>query len=173
MRTFIALNLPPEVKAALSSAQDAMRAAGGRGNFTRPENLHLTLTFLGEVERPRLGTVRAVLDSLEYEGFDLSLDRLGKFSRSGGDIYWAGIAPSPALSALQRELSQKLKESGFTLEDQKFTPHVTLARELRLSSDFSYALPPLRFFVGRLSLMKSERLDGKLVYTEVYGRQLT
>lgn len=173
MRTFIAVCLPPEVKKALAAAQDAMRAAGAKGNFTRAENLHLTLVFLGEVEPARLAAVRSAMDGVERAAFDAVLDRLGRFSRPGGDIQWAGLAPNAALDALQLDLTQKLAAEGFALETRTFTPHLTLARELRLPPDFAYALPKLPIPVRKLSLMESRRMDGRLVYTERYVRRLS
>jgi 2'-5' RNA ligase len=175
MRLFIAILLEERIKNELCRIMEDMRPRMRRANFTRRENLHLTLVFLGETDRT--DSIEQVMGRTEADAFPLKLDRLGKFNRGGGDIYWMGIGENPALSALHADLSAALRRVGFTLEDRRFSPHLTLAREAVPGESFdekafSQKVPQLSMPVSGFSLMKSERIGGRLVYTEIYKKPL-
>ena len=82
MRLFVAIELSDEVKDALMECIDNIKVQGGKGNFTRKENLHITLAFLGETERLR--SAKACLDLVAFPQFDISLGKQGQFR----DILW-------------------------------------------------------------------------------------
>ena len=90
-----------------------------------------------------------------------------------GDLWWAGVEPSRGLSALAESIQRALRERGFHVERRPFRPHVTLAREVRASAPLRLDVPRMTMPVKRVSQMKSERAGGRLVYTEVWGRDLT
>ena len=102
MRLFLAIQLSPAVREALLTAQDALRRQG-RGSFPPPENLHLTLAFLGEQPPARMGEISGAMlkATKNAPGFELRFDRAGRFRREGGDIWWLGAAESPELTKLQ------------------------------------------------------------------------
>lgn len=170
MRLFYAINFDDTFRAALSARTDALRTAAERGRFTRPENLHLTLAFLGET--PRRSDAANVLHRLRAGRLTLKLDRLGCFARPGGDIWWAGLADCPALLALHRQLNDALQGAGFAMDDRPFRPHITLGREVVLRGAPPAVLPSASMEVARLSLMRSDRAGGQLRYTEVAGLDL-
>jgi len=100
---------------------------------------------------------------------------IGRFRRDGGDIIWAGIGLSRDLSALHAKLSENLAAAGFVLEGRSYKPHLTLAREVKLRTGFdlagfSQSTVEIRTLVSHISLMKSERLNGKLIYTDITER---
>lgn len=169
MRLFFAICFPEEVKDRLAETVfDLSRQASG--NFTRRENLHLTLAFLGET--PRLRAAQEALSALRSSPFSLSTGELGQFRRAGGDIYWLGFASCPALSAVQEQLAGALKDAGFALEDRPFTPHLTLGRKVRPNpgfdrEKFNRSLPELIIPVRKISLMESLCEGGKPAYQEV------
>jgi len=165
MRLFVALDLSPEVKNRLLAAAGVLRAQG-RGNFTRPENLHLTLAFIGETER--VEDAVAALREVQAPPLTLTVAKLGRF----GDLWWAGAVPSPALTALQRQVSDRLRERGFVLERRAFKPHLTLCRAFRPAGAMDMAaveraLGRSSCRVDRVRLMQSHRPEGRLTYTEV------
>ena len=166
MRLFIAIGFSDEIKNALLDAQAQLRAVSSDGNFTREENLHLTLAFIGESND--LITIRRVMDRCAGEAFSLSLGGAGRF----GDLHWVGIKENPALRALADRLCKGLRAAGFPIEDRPFKAHVTLVRQLRAEKPPRLQIPRTEMPVTRISLMKSERINGKLTYTEVYGRDL-
>ena len=171
MRLFIATNFPPEPVAAFVRAQDALRRASPLASFSRRENLHLTLAFLGEQPSARVPDIREAMAAARFRPFSLSFDRAGRFRREEGDVCYLSCAESPPLLAVQRRLARELTERGFTLEDRRFVPHLTLARRVQLPPGF--ALPtildrPIDAPARALSLMLSERRCGRLVYTELH-----
>ena len=169
MRLFIAINFDDEVKAKLLRAQSALRQVAASGNFTRLENLHLTLVFLGETSPGRVGEIRRVMDAAPTRPFTLRFEGIGKF----GDTCWVGIQSNPTLAGLYNHLAQGLKTAGFPIESRPFKPHLTLAREIRLRE--STVVAQAEGFpaeVRAIHLMKSERINGKLIYTSIYEKQI-
>lgn len=94
MRLFVAAALPESWKDALDRAARALADQGVRGNFTRRENYHLTLVFLGETDR--LDDVIAAMDTVDAPPFPLRTCGVGRFRRSSGDILWVGVQAAPA-----------------------------------------------------------------------------
>ena len=174
MRLFIAINFSNETKDKLIAAQRLLKNHALKGNFTRPENLHLTLIFLGETMQSRLGTIKQAIDSIEGKAFELSTTGLGRFRRSGGDIWWVDIDGCPMLTKIYNTLADSLTTSGFVIEKREFKPHLTLAREVSLKNDENMPQKTDLFniTVDRISLMKSERINGTLTYTEIYNKNL-
>ncbi len=165
MRLFCAIPFPPDVRAALAAYQRQLREAGAAGNFTRPENLHLTLAFLGETGavRPAAKALAAAAD----RAFPLTLAGSGRF----GDVFWVGVTPCPALEALAGALQQRLRDAGFALEDRPFRPHITLLRRAALPPQLP-PLPPVTFSADRIVLFESAREGGRLVYRPVQEKRL-
>ncbi len=171
MRLFIAINFGDRALDAFEAARERLRAQAGRANYSRRENLHLTLAFLGELPGSRLADIEAAMSAAAAGAgaFTLSFDHAGRFRREGGDIWWLGAADCPALTALQSRLASELRARGFALEDRRFYPHLTLARRVFGSADPRSLLAgavPCR--VSGMSLMLSERPEGKLTYTELF-----
>ena len=166
MRLFIAIRFSREILDSLLRAQEQLRRSGARGNFSAPENLHLTLAFIGESSDTV--TLRRVIDRAAGEAFPLAVSGMGRF----GDLWWAGVEKNPALELLAERLRSGCRAAGFRIDEKPFRAHVTLARELRSDVPPRVNLPRTEMTVTRVSLMKSERIGGKLTYTEVYGREL-
>lgn len=170
MRLFIAVNFSDEVKEKMKGYIDNLKAISERGNFTRVDNLHLTVVFIGETNN--LSAVKSVMDNIKGKSFVLSIFGLGKFRRYTGDIYWAGVQRNKELEDLQYSLSTSLINEGFNIDRRDFKPHITLGREVVIKDNPSFNIPAISMTVDKISLMKSERLNGKLVYTELYNKKL-
>ena len=170
MRLFVAIGLSQEVRSALLAAIDVLRRQG-RGNFTRPENLHLTLAFIGETDRAQ--EAEAAILGVEAPAFSLMVEGIGRFQ----DLYWAGTAPCPPLTTLQRQVEGALRSWEFPLERRPFRPHLTLCRSYRPGPGFDpaavkRALGAPACPIDRIRLMASSRVDGRLTYTEVAHKRL-
>ena len=113
LRLFIAISLPESWTAALHSASAVLRKHSLHGSFTRRENFHLTLAFLGETERR--AAAEAAMDRVSAPGFVLQIGAPGLFRQRDGDLWWLGIEPSPALLEVHRQLTEELSASGFVL----------------------------------------------------------
>ena len=172
MRLFIAINFPDEVKATIAELRDNLRAEALRGNFTFDENLHLTLVFLGECSVQQTEAIKAVMDEITFSEFMLMLDKVGYFKRDDGNTWWIGLKENKSLSNLQADLTERLMQKGFTLENRKYTPHVTIGRAVKMPTGFvKPKIPQNKFDVTSIELMKSERINGKLVYTQLYSKR--
>lgn len=167
MRLFIAILFDKEATCALEEAMEELSAQNIRGNYTRPENLHLTLAFLGETEDAR-GAIGA-MTAAAGQGFPITLEGIGRF----GDTLWAGVQSSGKLEALAERLKEALSARGFSIERRKFLPHITLVRRAEGQEDRSRIGLCAPMKVGRVSLMWSRRVGGKLIYTELYGCNLS
>ena len=88
LRLFIAINLNEEMKESLMDIQDTMRTCGIHGKDTVPDNMHLTLAFIGDYDDPDY--VKNVVDGIEIRPFDIKLSGVGAFK----DLWWVGIESS-------------------------------------------------------------------------------
>lgn len=124
IRAFVAVPLPDRVRDTLEAAQAGLPA----GRPVPPENMHLTLVFLGEHPEPVIEDVHLALEDLRAPGFDLSIAGIGVFGGAVPRIFYADVAPEPALTHLRRKVARAAREGGVTPEGGRYTPHVTLAR---------------------------------------------
>jgi 2'-5' RNA ligase len=167
MRAFIAFDMPNEIKAALQAAQTALRAARADVAWTKPDNLHLTLKFFGDLDEARVADVAGATREIAalHAPFELQLDALGFFPHARQPrVVWAGLQGAlPPLRVLQARLEQRLVEIGFEPEARGFRPHLTLGRiktkprtaELVTLAE-QHQLEPLRFALRALVLVRSE-----------------
>ncbi len=179
MRLFTAITFSEEMKDYLAAVADKLRLLTVKGSFTLRDNYHLTLNFIGETGRLEevQEAMRQALQKAAPGGFLLQTEGFGSFRRREGDICYIRVKKSPALFRLQREMARSLKELGFELDEQEYRPHLTLSRRTVFAGRFDQKLFEDQLVeksmeVSRISLMKSERLQGKLTYTEVYGIDL-
>ncbi len=124
MRLFTALALPDEVARALLLIQAGVPGA----RWSRREQLHLTLRFIGEVDGAEALVIDDALASIAAPGFTLELKGTGSFGGKKPRDLWTGAAPSAPLLHLNRKIESALQRIGREPEARKFTPHVTLAR---------------------------------------------
>ena len=168
MRLFIAINFPDTVKSAIAKVRNDLQASALHGNFSFDENLHLTLVFLGECNTRQLQNIMSVMDDTRFAELTLTIERSGYFKRDSGNTWWVGLKENKSLSVLQADLTKRLQQKGFTLESRKYRPHVTIGREVKMRAEFVHPeVPQVSFKVTGVELMKSERINGKLVYTPI------
>jgi 2'-5' RNA ligase len=166
MRLFFAINFNDKTKTRLIGLRDELRSRSIKGNFSAPENMHLTLAFLGECGKEQTEAAKEAMKSVNLNCFTLTIERIGRFNRDSGDIWWAGANEGKDLIALQKELSIKLRSLGFMLDDRRYSPHITLGREV-VSDAAPWRIEPFSEKVCSIDLMKSERINGKLLYTSI------
>ncbi len=132
IRCFVALNLPPELKGRLAELEARLKEARADVSWVKPENIHLTLKFLGGVEETRIPLIkRAIQEGLHGEGpLVLSLAGLGVFPNPRSPrVIWVGVeGDTERTEKLQKRLEQALEEVGFPREARSFSPHMTLGR---------------------------------------------
>jgi 2'-5' RNA ligase len=133
-RLFTALEIPPDVRAAISAARGGLPGA----RWIDPENYHVTLRFIGDVDEPVAREAAFILGQVRRESFEVKFDRLSVFGGNRPRAIVALVAASRQLSELQAEHERMMHRIGLPPEGRKFTPHVTLAR-LRDSSSHQVA----------------------------------
>lgn len=175
MRLFIALNFSQAERNEILQVQRQLKAQCTAGNFTRPENLHLTLAFLGEISPKRIPLLRKILKDTasNAHAFSLSFDRLGNLPGSGREKLWYLGCDAPSeLNLLVQALHSHLRKSGFSLENREYLPHVTLGRRCVSETAVNTGFPPVTARFSGLELMLSEQINGVLTYTEIFSAKL-
>ena len=176
MRLFVAVFPPPEVRETLVRAARAL-TAGGNVRLTVPENVHLTLKFLGDVAETDLEPVKEALEPLcgEREPFEATTSGFGAFpSERRARVLWAGVGGgSEELAALARDVDAALQPLGFAREDRPYVPHITLGRArgrpapLETGADGAGLAPTMRFGVSGMNLVESVPGGGGVTYAVV------
>ena len=130
MRAFIAIDLPESIQAALGRQQAVFRATCPEAGWTRPEGVHLTLKFLGEISDDQVRQVKEALARLTpLEKFSIEVKGFGFFPDPRRPrVFWVGLEAPPALGELAGRVEGCMERLGFPREDRPFTPHLTLAR---------------------------------------------
>ncbi len=130
MRAFIAIDLPEPVRSALRREQTAFRSICPDARWTRPEGIHLTLKFLGEITEAQVREVAEALAKLDrFETFSVEVKGFGFFPDARRPrVLWAGVEALPGLNQLAQKVEDAMEKLGFARENRPFRPHLTLAR---------------------------------------------
>ena len=161
MRLFIAIELDDNMKSALLETQAYLRKRRVGGNYTKPENLHVTLAFIGEYRDPE--GVLETMQAVPFAPFAIRLEGFGCF----GDLYWCGLDGDEALTAYVRRLRHALADAGIPFDRKRFSPHITLIRRASFSQMPAVEVPQAEMTVRSVSLMRSDRGNSGIIYTQL------
>lgn len=141
MRAFIAIDLPENIRESLTRKLNDFRSTLVRAGqikshrnssirWSRPEGIHLTLKFLGEITDAQMMEISRTLSALEpFEKFTIEVKGFGFFPGPARPrVFWAGVEAPPVLNQLAGQIERKMEELGFAREHREFNPHLTLAR---------------------------------------------
>jgi RNA 2',3'-cyclic 3'-phosphodiesterase len=124
-RLFVGIRPPEAVRDALLDTMEALEGA----RWQDEEQLHLTLRFIGAVERPLANDIGDELGRIEWPDFPLEIDGVSHFQRKGqATAIWARVVPSDALEGLRQKIERACERAGLERETRRFTPHITIAR---------------------------------------------
>ncbi|WP_076069425.1 RNA 2',3'-cyclic phosphodiesterase [Sphingomonas montana] len=124
-RLFIGIRPPAAVRQVLIDTMEALDGA----RWQDDEQLHLTLRFVGEVEREVANDLAAALASIAMPSFELALDGVSHFERKGSPTaIWAKVPPTAELLRLRTKIDRVCDLTGLGCETRRFTPHITIAR---------------------------------------------
>ena len=176
MRLFTALDPSPEVYENLERLLSQLRSVA-RIRWSRPENLHLTVKFIGEWPEDKLPALGDALRKVpEPPPFDVQVSRLGFFPNAKAPrVFWAGVNGGPELDELANQVDKALTPLGIAPEQRSYSPHLTLARipvrtpmeglhraiQALASGDFG------RFMPDRLYLYESRPGPGGSLYSKM------
>ena len=179
MRVFIAVRFSDETKNHLDEARNIIEANCKRGNFTRKENYHLTLKFIGEVEPDEIDDIARSMSftASKTKAFSFNLSKIGYFARPTSLIPWVGVEDRGNLNRLVMNLERGLEKHGYRKERRSFSPHITLGREVVLKAEKKGFWESIPFEsetveVSEIVLMESVRVGAKLIYKPLYTAQL-
>jgi 2'-5' RNA ligase len=124
IRLFTALQLPVTVRNRIEDLQGGIPGA----RWIEPEDLHITLRFIGEVDEDVANDIDSVLSGIHVAPFEIALSGIGEFGGKDPHMIWVGVAKSEPLMTLAKKIENVLQRIGLEPETRKYTPHVTLAR---------------------------------------------
>lgn len=124
MRLFLAIPIEGAAARTLAAIQDDLKI----GRPVDPDDFHLTLVFLGEVDGPRAEELDAEVSSAVLPAVSLEIAGIGHFGHGAPRAVWAGVTPTPELTRLQAKLAQAARRAGIEVGRRRFVPHVTLSR---------------------------------------------
>jgi 2'-5' RNA ligase len=179
MRIFIGVDLPAEIKQTLLRFQSELRYLGVDGFWKSLDNFHITLEFLGELERDKVSVLMESLTKVasKYRPFGLTIGGLGGFpSLNQAHTLWTAVSGNLVeLNQLRDDLHHELKIKGFKLDERQFKPHVTLASRPKLGNrDLSVVKTKIlgEYKVVEVVLFESRVIGGKRVYTDIFNAGL-
>lgn len=188
IRSFIAIELPDELKKELAQLEDRLESGQHSGvKWVNPYGIHLTLKFLGSIAADMVGDITRIMEA-SVQGihpFRLEVKNLGVFPNLRRiQVVWVGVKGEvDKLAQLQQRVESDLANLGFTLESRQFTPHLTLARlrpqaksnerqrfgQLIVDTEFE-AVSAIK--VDTLSLMRSELTRDGAIYSRISSVRL-
>lgn len=171
MRAFIAIELPKNIKASLTGLQEELKTSGADIKWVEPENIHLTLKFLGEIDEIVFNKVIKILGDigLDINPFQLSICSLGAFPKINFPrVIWVGVDKGDIeVKKIAKGLQEKIAKIGIPGEDRAFSSHITIGRVRsirnreklisdlgKLAADFAEKYPA-EFSVTKITLFKS------------------
>jgi len=163
MRLFIAFWPDQHTRERMQAIQQAYT---GGGRPVRPENFHLTVAFLGQVEKQRVPALQTMMQAIRIPRTELQLDRLAWFRRS--QVFWLGCrwTPPPVLAAVQ-DLTQRLAQAGFSTDQRSWQAHVSLYRKMRNTPEIIDPEPviwPLKPWVLVASETRPEGVEYRIIH---------
>jgi 2'-5' RNA ligase len=173
IRCFICLEISREAINEIEELQKIIKKKNlFYGKFTEPENLHLTLKFLGEIGENKIKEIKKELSEIKFSEFDVSLGELGFFSFKFPRILWIKLN-GKEIWKLQEEIDKKMEKLGF-IREERFMSHITIARlkkaiDKKIMFDYVKNLKhrEIKFEVKEFCFKKSELLAEGPVYDNI------
>ena len=130
-RLFVAIRPPEATRDLLIDAMDDSPEL----RWVSDDNLHLTLRFIGEVERPLANDIAVSLSQIRFPAFELKISGVGRFDQRNGGAIWAGVEPRKPVTDLAAKVDRACVLAGLEPERRAFHPHITIARYGRRSAN--------------------------------------
>lgn len=178
-RAFVAIDLPESVRSSLGAAQETLKSYGFRVKWVRPESIHLTLKFLGNLDAARTDLIvnAMTLAARGFAALSLAASGIGVFPNARRPrVIWIGLGGQlELLKSLQQTLDAHLADLGFPGESRPFKGHLTLGRikgkiaagRMQTALDKLETFESEGFEVSRIILFKSELRPSGAIYSQV------
>jgi len=171
VRLFIAALLPQEIQRLLSIYMSTLKQAVDSVKWEKPEKLHVTLKFLGNVDQSRIEEISSLLarNTQNCASFQLSTTLFGAFPNlRNPKVLYAGLSQNKVMAEFQSTIEGSLSELGFENDNRKFMPHITLGRvKKKIVLHNIPILEKKKFNITEIGLIRSELRPEGSVYTSV------
>jgi RNA 2',3'-cyclic 3'-phosphodiesterase len=129
MRLFVALDIEDSIRDKISRFVEGIREFAPEARWVKPESLHVTLKFIGEKSSEVVDQIKASLNKIDAEGFEINIRGYGFFPTACSPrVFWIGIESDSQLPALAKEVDENLFALEIPKEEHLYNPHLTLAR---------------------------------------------
>jgi len=185
MRTFIAIDISDEIRDALRQIQSHLKYAGADVKWVEPQNIHLTLKFLGEIDEKKAEEVKSVLDAIGkgFGAFDITIKDIGAFPKiEFPRVVWVGLDKGAEESKrLAQSVEEGLSKIGFQKEERPFAAHLTVGRvksllnKDKLKAKIKDCQPPTGspHRISSVILFQSKLTPNGPIYTKLYEAKLS
>ena len=152
MRIFVALDIPAEVRARITAYMDRARGYAPQARWARPEGLHVTLKFVGDVSDAKVQEIKGALAAAKTQPFAVKFSGAGFFPTAKSPrVFWIGVEGGEALSQLAHAVDNITQALGIAKEERAYSPHLTLARAAS-GSGGGHQLRPLQYLLEKEAL---------------------
>jgi 2'-5' RNA ligase len=182
MRSFIGINFSSETKEDLGKIQRLVRDHSTKGRFKHVDNFHITLKFLGEIDKQQSEEITKALEKIagKHKSFKLKLQDIGQFKgRENIRTLYVGLGGNTdALKQLNVDTEAAMELLGFKKEGRPYTPHITISQDLILNLSFEDLKKQIdmsnthAIYVNKIELIKSEQIQNKRIYTPICSYEL-
>jgi 2'-5' RNA ligase len=173
VRLFVAVDLPEEIREKIRECQAELKTGKERVTLVNPDQIHLTLKFIGEVDEPTVEKIKEALKKIRFNSYDLEVGNIQANSSRRPRVIWCSIRDSGESAELHRQVEEVLEPLGIPREERAFTSHATVARVKSYHPDLDDALKQLkgREFgsckVERIILKKSTLTPSGPIYEDL------
>lgn len=180
LRLFIAISLPREIKQEIAKIEDTLKRCNTAAAWVNPENVHLTLKFLGNVSQALVPEIQTIIETVarQFTVFPVCLTDFGFFpSEKKPRVFFIKTDMELTFTAIYRALEEKLSDKGFPAEN-RFKSHLTLARFKspqnidRLKKELPKFILKQRFYVESIALFKSTLTKSGSIYEQLFTAAL-
>ncbi len=184
IRAFIALPLSPSIKKKISQLQNHLGKLNCPVRWTNPENIHITLKFLGNITSQQILLLKETLKHIQTvtDSFEIQLSELGAFpNRKNPRILWINITQgSCEIIQIAQSIEDQLKDLGFVQSVKSFAPHITIGRirDLQRTRKLSHTIknqiipPDCQDTINEILLFKSNLSSKGPIHTKLFGIKL-
>ena len=182
IRSFIAIDIDdPSLRKRLEDIEAQLSKLSTRIKIVEPQNLHLTLYFLGEIPLNILREVEKILEKIEYQPFRITIEKLGAFpSIYNPRVVWVGVTRgSEHIEKIYNDLISQIRTLGFKPDPRGFSPHITLGRVKSKSRDdlIQFLKEHQDIYIGSMEvteirLKKSVLTSRGPIYSTLYSKKL-
>lgn len=164
MRAFIGIKLDDCIFDIVSIINN-LKQKDEKANYTLTKNIHITLEFLGEINNSQIKLIENIFSKLDFKAFKITLNKVTNLK----NMLILGVQDNNYLNLLQKYLHEELYYNGFTLQNRKYFPHVTIARKSNLKVEESINLTSK---ITEIILFSSSRINDELTYTPIINKKL-